>query len=260
MDGWRLEDGVGEEPSRRPDEIGILERSFLGLGEKTRELFETARREHEIRERYRVQALRGRLNPHFLFNSLNTVRFMAIIRKADNIVEALDAVSTMLQYAMSKDGETTGLREELANLGSYLFIQNARFGGRFALATDCPEGLLSARIPRFILQPAVENCVVHGYRDAYGSGEIRVAASEADGKLRLSVEDSGRGMSPSRLAGIFLAGEGGEGRGEGGIGLRIVREMVRASCGEGYDVLVDSEEGRGTRVTYLLPLEKDGRP
>jgi two-component system, sensor histidine kinase YesM len=259
MDAWKLEGEEDEDAGSRRDEIGLLERSFLGMGSKIRELFDSARREHEIRERYRIQALRSRLNPHFLFNSLNTVRFMAIIRKADNIVEAIDAISTILRYAMSKEGGETSLGEELRNLASYLFIQNARFGGRFSLVEPGDEELLEALIPRFALQPAVENCVVHGYRDSYGSGEIRVDARAEEGRLSIRVSDSGRGMAASRLARVFDEPEGGQAEGEeGGIGLRLVREMVRAACGEGFDVTVRSEEGRGTTVEYLLPLKMAG--
>jgi Predicted signal transduction protein with a C-terminal ATPase domain len=263
MDGWRLEDGVGEESSSRPDEIGMLERSFYGMRENIRELFDSARREHEVKERYRIQALRSRLNPHFLFNSLNTVRFMAIINKADNIVDAIDAISTILQYAMSKEGDETSLAEELRNLESYLLIQNARFGGRFSLVKSGDSELLDALIPRFALQPAVENCVVHGYSDRFGSGQIRISAEADIGerRLRIRVSDSGRGIPAERLARIFDEPEAGRREAEDrGIGLPIVREMVRSSCGEDFDVRVESEEGKGTTVEYLLPLKRRSAP
>jgi len=253
MDDWSLEGGdAPSDAARRADEIGALERSFAGMRAKIRELFDSARREHALGEAYRLRALRGRLNPHFLFNSMSAIRFMAIIRKADNIAEAVDALGTMLRYAMSKEGPLTSLAEELANLESYIFIQNARFGGRFSLVRQVPEWLLDERIPRFVLQPAVENAVVHGYRDMQGPGEILVAAEAESGILEIRVTDGGRGMDAATIARVLEAPTE-EGADDGGIGLPIVREMLRAACGEGSSLAISSREGEGTTVAYRLP-------
>lgn len=133
---------------RRPDEIGNLNRSFTRLQLNMQELIEGIRREHSARDLYRYRALRSQLNPHFLFNSLNSIRWLAIIRKADNIVTAIDDLSSILSYSMAKDGDLSTLGLELESVRHYLAIQNLRYGGRFLLRTAVPPELLGAGVPK----------------------------------------------------------------------------------------------------------------
>lgn len=249
-----------DEPMRleisRKDEIGHLNLAFYNMGKKIKELFDKLEAEHAVREKYRFESLRAQLNPHFLFNTLNTIRWMAILRKADNIVENVDALVNLLSYSMSRGSEIVTLREEIEHLRSYVQIQNSRYGGNYSMRVDADYGLMEARMIRFILQPAVENAIVHGYKDANRRNEIVIHAIHEEGDLVLSVIDDGPGIERERLALILLEEQdkrGGRG-GISGIGLKIVHERLKSAYGYKYGIRIESEAGKGTAVRFRLPL------
>ena len=255
MKEWSLDVEDGFTPSRRRDEVGELERSFAAMRAGTRELFERVRGEHEARERYRYQALRSQLNPHFLFNSLNMIRWLAIIHKSEPIVRSIDALSGLLGYSMGRDGDWAALGEELTAVSRYLLIHNHRFGATFSLQEEVGEDLRSALVLKFLLQPIVENSVLHGYGDAEG-GVIRVRALREDGALAIVVEDDGVGIPPEVAAGLFEKPRECD-RAAGkvtSLGLFNVNEMIKISCGERFGLSVRSQPGRGCAVRCEIPV------
>jgi two-component system, sensor histidine kinase YesM len=247
-----LTEGPKSDDARRPDEIGVLHRSFARLQTDIVDLLGRLGREHEIRELYRYRSLRAQLNPHFLFNGLNSVRWLALIRKADNIVKAIDDLSGLLVYSMGKGGDASTLRDELASVENYLAIQNLRYGGRFRLARAVPEELLDAEALRFMLQPLVENCVVHGYKGASGEGVVEITASASDGILATTVADRGAGPDPASIERSLSEGEG-EDR-ETGLGLRNVRDMLVLTYGSRASLELLAREGGGAVVAIRMPL------
>lgn len=267
MEKWNPETSGNAKPMdlQRADEIGNLNRSFTRLQENMQALIEGIRREHSARDLYRYRALRSQLNPHFLFNSLNSIRWLAIIRKADNIVTAIDDLSNILSYSMAKDGDLSTLGLELESVQHYLAIQNLRYGGRFILRTVVPPELLAAGVLKFMLQPIVENCVVHGYRDATGEGIIDIEASPDGNMLVISVSDRGTGLGTGSgtSPGFFSLESGAENEKErnrdSGIGLRNIRDMIALSAGQtgtdtAGDLSIAERDGGGTVVTIRLPL------
>lgn len=261
MEAWSPDDpapdgsGDGEIPARQ-DEIGMLDRSFLRLERKVGELIASLQREHAIKELYRYRALSAQLNPHFLFNSLNSLRWMAILRKADNMVEALDHLSGLLSYCMGKGGDHSTLRGELESVESYIAIQNIRYGGRFVLDRQVPGELLDTPVLRFMLQPLVENCVVHGYRGVSSEGIIEVSARIDEKYLIVEVADRGRGPVPG--------GEAESGREspdpgvETGLGMANVRDMLAITYGEGAALDLRPREGGGATVRIRIPRNGEG--
>ncbi len=243
----------------RKDEIGYLNLAFYNMAQNIQDLFEKLEAEHNIREKYRFESLRAQLNPHFLFNSLNTIRWMAILRKADNIVENIDALTGLLDYSMSRGSEYVALREEIAHIRSYVHIQNGRYGGKFELEVEADAILLEMRIIRFILQPAVENAILHGYKDANRQGCILVKAVLKEGNLAISVLDDGAGIPQERLAAILTEDQHKpENRNQiTGIGLKIVNERIKMSYGHKYGVQIKSEWGKGTEVKFVLPFIRE---
>ena len=263
MENWSPDtpaDSAGPHPAmdlRRADEIGNLNRSFTRLQANMQELIEGIHREHAARDLYRYRALRSQLNPHFLFNSLNSIRWLAIIRKADNIVTAIDDLSSILSYSMAKDGDLSSLALELESVRHYLAIQNLRYGGRFVLRAGVPPELLPAGVLKFMLQPVVENCVVHGYKGATGEGVIEIEAVPDGGTLVIAVSDRGTGP------GQFVLEDGTDDEtgkiSDSGIGLRNIRDMIALSSGRaggeaGGGLAIAAREGGGTVVTIRLPL------
>lgn len=246
----------------RKDEIGHLNLSFQKMGKNIKELFEELENEHNIREMYRFESLRAQLNPHFLFNTLNTIRWMAILRKADNIVENVDALVNLLNYSMSRSSEFVALREELEHIRSYVHIQNSRYGGKIELEVEVDSVMMEMQIIRFILQPAVENAIIHGYKDANRQGTILVKAIPEQNNLTLYVMDDGVGIEQDRLASILVEEQVKQGneRKISGIGLKIVNERLKMSYGYKYGLQIESEVGKGTIVKFLLPMVQEGVP
>ena len=239
---------------KRRDEIGGLDRAFVRMADTIDHLFIRQREESKKREQYRYEALRAQINPHFLFNTLNMIRWMALIRKADNIVACLDALTTMLHYSMSKGGELVTLDEELKELDSYVFIYNCRYGNSYKLEKRLPEELRKLYVTKFILQPIVENAVLHGLKDVVSPGVIVLSGKIEDGKLKLFIEDNGVGLSEEDLEHLHDAKEKVT-----GIGIRNVDTRIRSSSGEGYGLRVynksaDGEKTGGAIAEFTLPV------
>lgn len=237
----------------RRDEIGHLNRSVMQMSERIRELFSRLEHEHEVREKYQFEALRAQVNPHFLFNTLTMIRWMAIVRKADNIVESIDALANMLKYSMSRGGEFVLLREELSNIQSYVLIQNCRFGDRYRVVVEMPEEMMSLRVIKFILQPVVENAVIHGFEEEKGT--IRISGERQGGLLKIYVRDDGKGISRDVVEKFNRSKE--KHRNEKkltGIGLENVHERIHVAYGDPYGISIEGVPGKGTTVTYTLPV------
>lgn len=244
---------VTEPLAYRDDEIGEIERSFQQMAQNTNALFAHLEQEHKEKERYYYESLSARLNPHFLFNTLHTMRWMAVIRKADNIRQCIDALTRILQYHLS-DTSTTTLKEELAVLDSYAFIQAMRFGDRISYAQEVPQELLSAKMLKFSLQPIVENCWKHAFPAGQSACRIMVRAQREGGTLEIDVVDNGVGFSPEAKA-CFLAHKETANGGKGGIGLSSIDRMVGLVYGKPYGIsLVDVPSGSIVRIS--LPYEE----
>lgn len=238
---------------KRQDEIGHLNRAFARMSGNIRELFSKLNHEHEVREKYQFEALRAQVNPHFLFNTLNMIRWMAMIRKADNIVDCIDALVNLLGFSMSRGGEMVPLEKELANIRSYVFIQNNRFGNRYEVKIEIGQELLHLQVIKFILQPIVENAVIHGFHEE--SGTIRISGKRTGKILNLYVEDNGQGIPPQVLEELSRPKEEHrDSKKVTGIGLANVNERIKVTYGEPYGITVESRLGEGTTVTYTLPV------
>lgn len=241
----------------RKDEIGSLSKTFYEMEIKINELFSQLKKETEIREKYHYQALRAQINPHFLFNTLNTIRWMAILRKADNITEMLDALGTILKYSMEREGEIVLLSEELEMIRQYVFIQNYRYGKECLLLIDVPEELQQQKIIKFILQPIVENSFIHAFKNFKGRPKIHISGQRRDSMMCLCVEDNGIGVDvsiPERLRQFQL----NERKKITGLGLGNVDERIRIEYGNDYGIEIKKAGDAGTIVEYRLPFISRG--
>lgn len=241
----------------RQDEIGHLNRAFSRMSDNIRELFSKLNHEHEVREKYQFEALRAQVNPHFLFNTLNMIRWMAIIRRADNIVESIDALVNMLKFSTSRGGELVSLEEELSNIRSYVFIQNNRFGNRYEVKIEIAPELLPLQVIKFILQPVVENAVIHGFDEE--NGTIWIYGKREGDILNLYVKDNGKGI-PSSVIDQFSQSKDlpRDEKKLTGIGLANVNERIQVTYGEQFGIDIESRLGEGTVVTYTLPVIEGG--
>lgn len=239
---------------RYNDEVGRLYKAFSKMDMNIRDLFGKLKDEYAVKERYRFDSLRAQINPHFLFNTLNGIRWMAIIKKQDNIVGSIDALTGMLEYSMNKGSEFVSLGQELKNLDSYLSIQNMRYGEHYRTEIDIPKELYRCEIIKFSLQPIVENCIIHGFQDFNGQALIEIHGDRDDGLLHLYVEDNGNPISAEAIR-EFRENKAVKHRDEKkvtGIGMTNVDEIIRITYGEEYGLDVQIRSGR-TVVCYTLP-------
>jgi sensor histidine kinase YesM len=217
---------------------------------------EAARRKAEAAElaltRAELRALRAQINPHFLFNALNTIRYF-VRTDPETARRLLLNLSDVFQRAL-RSGEFVPLQDELSYVESYLALEKARLDERLQINWIIrAEEYLDHLVPTLILQPIVENAVVHGIAAKSGGGMVRISIEEVNGNLVLQVDDDGVGISPVQLAKIrHPAKEGGT-----ALGLRNVDGRLRALYGEAYQLLVESKVGEGTRVQIRIPVASE---
>lgn len=198
-----------------------------------------ARLETQLAEA-RLAMLRGQLRPHFLFNTLNSVSAL-MAHDVPGARRMIARLSDLLRLSLDDDGAPeTPLWRELEFLASYVDIQRTRFGDRLAVDYEVYPAARDALVPRLLLQPLVENAIVHGLSPRPGPGRVWVSADRAEGRLRLEVRDDGVGW------GAASAGEG--------VGIGNTRARLRALYGDGQRLLLDDAPGGGARVRVELPF------
>ncbi len=259
MQGYTLGTALHGVNMERRDEIGHLNRSFRNLTGNLQEMFLRLEEEYAVKEKYRYESLRAQLNPHFLFNTLNTIRLMALMRHADNIAGSIDSLTIMLNYSMGRGGELVRLSDEISNVKSYIYIQNLRYGEQLTVETDFEEEVLQLYTLRFLLQPIVENAVIHGLKENKAQGKpsvIRLYGHVEERELHLFVEDNGSGM-PAQIAEQINRPAEQTHRDANkftGIGLSHVNDMIRMTFGKQYGLHISSTPGIGSVVSYTLPM------
>ena len=196
--------------------------------------------------RMELKALQAQINPHFMFNTINTIASLVRTDPA-RARELLREFARFYRRTLEENQELVPLSRELEYARSYLIFERARFGDRIRVNERVGSGVEDVQVPAFILQPLVENCVQHGMRPD-GPLNIEIAVERDDGAIIMSVSDDGRGIEPEALARVL---EAGTGKGLG-IALRNVQDRVRGHYGPGSGLAVSSEQGVGTTVTVTL--------
>lgn len=257
----------------RTDEIGMLGRSFnLMLAQINRLLELTEIQERKKREA-ELRSLQAHIKPHFLYNTLDTIHWMARSRGADDIAALVGSLARLFRIGLSGGSDIIPLSEEFEHVRHYLNIQQIRYRNKLDYRLAMSDDVRDAKTLKLILQPIVENAIYHGIRERRGPGFIDVSAEAQNGCLMLRVRDDGKGMSPDQLAAVRsklenplpqddAAAAGDHRPREGGYGLANVQARIRLTFGQAYGIAVDSEEGVGTTVVVRLPLlsEKKGGP
>lgn len=233
----------------REDEIGLLARSFNYMMDKMHNLFDNL-----LKEQYKV--LQAQINPHFLYNTLNSIRLMAIIHRVDNIKEVIDALSRLIMNSMKSEKQFVTIEEEINNLKDYIYIQKIRYNYSFDVEFDIDEELLKYQCISFILQPQVENAIFHGIEPKKGYGLIRVSVQREDEIIAFTIWDNGVGMSEEQIHRL-LSENRKEDRGFSGIGIGNVNERIKMLYGKQYGILITSKLGEYTSVKITIPQKID---
>jgi two-component system sensor histidine kinase YesM len=239
------------------DEIGQLTVSFNHMVHRIRELINSVYLANIKEKEAQISALQAQINPHFLYNTLDTVNAMAMLEEHDSISRMIVALGEMFKYATNQNDKLVTLRDELEHLENYMTIQKCRFGDRIQFSNEIPEWILNNSMIRLTLQPLVENAIQHGLEPIAEGGTIRLFAVKELDKIRIQIEDDGRGVPADTLKRIqqqlrysVYDSEAHRGR---GIGLFNVNERLKLYFGEQYGISMQSEFGQGTSVSILIP-------
>lgn len=230
------------------DEVGDLSESFNEMTDRIAELMEKFEKEQIEKRESVLWALKAQINPHFLYNTLDSIVWMAEAGQNEDVVEMTSALAKMLRASIGRDSETATLRLELENIRNYLRIQKYRYKSKLNYEIDVPEKLYNRRVEHLSLQPLVENAIYHGIRERREGGLITVFAEEREGNLVIAVEDNGVGMTEERIREIMNREESVK-----SMGVRNVDNRIKLTFGSEYGLKIESKPGVGTRVTMTLP-------
>lgn len=239
------------------DEIGHLSMKFNQMMDRIRNLKEQVIEEQEDKRRYELQALQAQINPHFLYNTLDSIIWMAETNDS-NIVAMTEALAKLFRISLNKGNEEISLERELEHVKNYLIIQSMRYADKFTYEISAEPGVERCRTIKLILQPIVENCIYHGIKKKRGTGKITIRAYRREQNLIIEVSDDGCGM-PEEICRKILSDEiESEDISGSGIGVKNVNERIQLRFGKKYGLSYSSEEGVGTTVTYVLPYNEGG--
>lgn len=242
---------------KEEDEIGQMGRTFNHMVLRIRELMDRVTEEEREKRRNEMAFLQAQINPHFVSNVMNNVVWMAKIQHADNIIPLVNSLNALLQNVMHQDKELIHLKNELEYVDNYLTIMEYSGSYDFVLEKEVEEDTLSLFIPRFILQPIVENAIYHGMpEDLSRQGRIVISAKIQEEYLVIAVEDNGEGISMEKAEDILKKGKQ-KSRSFNGIGVVNVNQRIRLYFGEPYGLDFESEKGKYTRCILTLPVIKE---
>ena len=207
-----------------------------------------------------VRALQSQINPHFLVNTLNSIRFMAQVSKFDGIRKMAEALIKILSCSFRGSISFYTVREELDVLDSYLYLMKIRYSDGFEVVYDIDETCLDCKVPRLILQPIVENSIVHGLAEKEDDiGHLTVRLKASGDSLIFTVEDDGRGMTEEEIRQLLTPRERAEGDNTS-IGVENVLSRLKLNFGSRYGIRMESQPGQYTKTILTIPLmnERDG--
>lgn len=263
---FAAQDDGGRERLRKKNEITFVRKPFFNVYTELMSLIDDnatkADREYSLamlKKQAEIKALQNQINPHFLYNTLDCIRGMAIEQGADNIEEMTRALSGMFRYSISRKGKTKALmEEELANVNNYLRIQQYRFRNKINITETIDPAAKKCCVPKLLIQPIVENAVFYGLEPKTGERNLNIEAYCTGKKLIVKVEDNGVGMSFDKLRTINDAMCSGVSIGDNGRGTQLgivnVNERLRLLYGEEFGLRIFSCPKVGTTIEMVLPI------
>lgn len=230
----------------RNDEIGNLIKKFNEMDDKISTLIEE-NYISSIREKEAIiMSLNIQLNPHFLYNTLNIINWIAIENNEKEISKMIISLSSMLRYTAHNNEEISDFKKDLEWLKKYIYIMQNRFEDKFSVFYEIDEDVEFYKVPKLFLQPFVENSIIHGFSMIDSGGSLKITGRLEGEMVYFSVEDNGRGMDNKRIKEVMETNTDN-------IGIRNVNNRIKLIYGDKYGVTIQSEINRGTRITINLP-------
>lgn len=233
------------------NEIGQLSRTFNMMLGQIERLMQQIIQTQETKRKTELKLLQAQINPHFLYNTLDSIIWMGEQQKHEEVVRMTSALAKLFRASITKEEELVPISVEIEHINSYLLIQKMRYEEKLDYRIEVAEELMPLKTLKILLQPFVENAIYHGIKNKPDDGFILITGEEQGGNVVFKVTDNGLGMKPEQLNAMFRPAE--KDRGGGGVGVINVLERIRLFFGEEYGVRFDSDPEVGTQVTIVVP-------
>lgn len=233
------------------DEIGMLGSHFNRMLGRVQDLLQEVYETEKSKQKADMLALQNQINPHFIYNTLESIRMLAELNDDDRVAELTYLLGQLLRYSITRSDEISTVQRELEHVENYLQLLQIRFPDKISYRFIVPESFYQLPIIKLVFQPIVENAVFHGLEKQAGAGMISITAWNERDDVLFAVYDDGVGMSAERLAGLNESLNDGK-TDKFGIGLRNVNERIRLHYGESSSLDVTSMPGEGTTVTLRI--------
>ncbi len=240
------------------DEIGRLSKLYNHMTEEVQTLIKCNYEEQLSKKEAQLQAIQAQINPHFMYNTLDTIYWMLVLEGQDKASELVVSLSEILRYSISsKDGSIVSLDREMRMMEYYKIIQTARFENKLSWYISIPDNIRSLYTPKMVIQPIVENAILHGMDVQKPLLSIAIEAFIEEDSLLIKVTDDGKGMSRDQVVNLLEERNIQESRGHTGFGLPGVNRRIKISFGEKYGLQIESVLDKGTCVKIRLPILYD---
>lgn len=238
---------------RGNDEINNLGRTFNNMVSEIRKLINERDTKEKEREKAEIEALQSQINPHFISNTLNSIRLMAMIAKADSIKNMTEAFMKLLNSTFNKKGIFNTVENEMDVLKSYVHIMKVRFGDKFDVEFQVDKNTRQLYVLKLVLQPILENAIYHGISDTENKGLITIKSYRVNDELLVEIRDNGKGITEEELNDLMSEGYRNR-KGFNGMGLKNVDKRIKLNHGSKYGLKIESVFGEFTNVVILLPI------
>lgn len=239
------------------DEIAILDKQFNAMVIRLNRLIEKNYIQQLEKKEAELRNLQLQINPHFLYNTLETISSMAAINHMFVICDLCERLGDIFRYSLGrKHGDYVTLEQELKHTQNYIFIQQTRFGDKFEVKYSVEPGIVKSQVLRFILQPIVENAIIHGLSTQKTKGYLGISIEKKEADLLITIEDNGVGMAPEKvesLTNYINDREMGVLNTPTSIGIKNVHQRIRLACGDDYGITIRSDLNQGSWFIIKLP-------
>lgn len=232
------------------DELGHLAREMKQMVLQIKHYTEREKQLAEERRNMELQMLQAQINPHFLFNTLNSLKWIAVMSRVPTLADGLSALANLLRNTIVNKDEFVQVEDELQNVKNYALIQSLRYGDKFQLEVNCDDRCRKLPVLKFILQPIVENSILHGVENVERIVTIQIEIHKVEDGMNVAVRDNGAGFDQSKGSWDNIVPQKKK---LSGVGLSNVRDRLQLVYGKKAGILVQSQVGKGTCVTMTLP-------
>ena len=243
----------------RCDEIGKLNRIFNKAIKEINELMQKVTQSEILNKEMEFKTLQSQMNPHFLYNTLDTINWLAFKEKQTEICNLVAAISSLIRASISNKKSIITIEQELDYVKNYIYIQHIRYKDRFDTIYDIDESLLKQAVPKLIIQPIVENAIIHGIENSKNKNLLYISVKRENECIIIIVKDTGIGMTDEKVSELLkepLNAEGDEQKAHTNLGLYAVHKRIQLMYGDLYGLTVHSQAGEGTTVTLHIPFTK----